>query len=638
MTTKKAKVLGEGPEQNNAEEDIETEFKNVSKKEKEPPVIFKTRFSLNGKHYAEIHEKFRTPEREFGTYQFAIYGNGDRITYTKEVDTYDDEGNKVIIRPAPQIAQQKLDRIFENDSFDFVKFPPGPINYISEYELYQQIRNFIHRYAQVKEEDEILLPLWVMKATLFDILLETSFPLIHVIAPYGKGKSRLLQTMTEMTPYGFYLINLSAAPLKRVSQLYSPILYVDEKGSMDNEMTALINSKFNRNSIYLNADKEIQRGFSALIGYRIYGPMVMAGRTPFRDDAIESKSFQVDQNFELTREDIPRKIKGEILEEFEREGLEIRGKLLQFRINWCEKINFVQSSNFLQRYESHLEPRLYEIVSFFEDLIEIIPGLKTDFARTLEYQIIRNVEVANGTPNGLIASTLLSLIESEENTKDYESGGKQYRGIPLRSIYLEIGENYAKQTGKIIQALGLDVDYPRIEIPPKDDNDEPKKIRLKVVRIPDDKKIRELKSRYDPEYMKVVLTSINQDRQEKLDNEDNEDTEKGDSENNEEVNRNGLRQMKEPSINFHHPLNPLNPSISQKPEKSISANEDWQYFKVRKNFSFGKYTYQKGSVSKFPILKAGEYIEKGFLELPCPHGQIWDSNERECIPITNGGN
>jgi hypothetical protein len=555
------------------QEDIETEVKNVSKKEKEPQAVFKTRFTLNGTHYAEIHEIFRTPEKEFGTYQFAVYGNSERVTYCKEVETYDDDGNKVIIKPAPQIAQQKLDKIFENDAFDFLKFPPAPIDYSNEYALYVQIKNYIHKYTQVRDEDEALIPLWIMKAILSDILKETSFPLIHVIAPYGKGKSRLLQVMTECTPYGFYLINLSAAPLKRVSQLYSPILFVDEKGSMDNETTALINSKFNRNSVYLNADKEIQRGFSALIGYRIYGPMVMAGRTPFRDDAIESKSFQVDQNFELTRTDIPRKIKGETLEEFEREGKEIRGKLLQFRINWCEKINSVQSSNFLQKYETHLEPRLFEIVSFFEDLIEIIPELKVDFSKMLEYQIVRNVEVANGTPNGMVASTLLSLIEAQEDLVVYDSGAKKYSGIPLRAIYSEIGENYAKQTGKIIQALGLSVDYPRIEIPPKDDNDDPRKVRLKVVRVPDDKKVNELKSRYDPEYIKSVLASIGQAHQTSLDNEDNEDNEKGHTPNDE---------YKEGLSKNHHPHNPLNPDSSQNQELNDKKQQNENLNKIQK--------------------------------------------------------
>ncbi len=654
--------------------------KRNNKKNEEPPTIFKTRFSLSGKHYAEI--------RKDGNYQFIVYGHEGTITYTKETEAYDDDGNRVIIRPAPQIAQQKLDKIFENDSFEFLKFPPGPINYVSEYELYLQIRNFIHRYTQVKEEDEILLPLWVMKGTLFDMLKETSFPLIHIIAPYGKGKSRLLQTMTEITPYGFYLINLSAAPLKRVSQLYAPILYVDEKGNIDSETNALVNAKFNRNTVYLNADKEIQRGFSALIGYKLYGPMAMAGRTPFRDDAIESKSFQIDQNFELTREDIPRKIKGEILEEFEQEGLEIRGKLLQFRINWCEKINSIQSSKFLQKYESHLEPRLFEIISFFEDIIEIIPELKVDFAKMLEYQIIRNVEVAKDTANGLIASTLLSIISNGENTIQYEIGGKGYTGIYLSKIYEEVGQNYAKQAGKILSALGLRTERPRIKAirKGKNDNEEEYWKRISVVRLPEETKLKELKQRYDPEFVREELARISQNNQtslddedkedyekanstpeKKLDNEDDEDKEKGYSD--EKINE---KIKKEPSMLNDSPHSPLSPrtnsNTAQEPEKSdvlditdttssVKGNQknnssedddipdsdfgtDFYRIKIAFQYEFEKdgrtikVNCKEGQVRKLSNKTAILY--RAYLEKACSNGH-WDPNEKQCIVEDNGG-
>ena len=75
----------------------------------------------------------------------------------------------------------------------------------------------------------------------------------------------------------------------------------------------------------------------------------------------------------------------------------------------------------------------------------------------------------------------------------------------------------------------------------------------------------------------------------------------------------------------------------EKENLEITQNDDWAYFKVKESFSFRKYTYQKGKIVRFPILEAGKYIEKGLLALPCPHDQIWDPNERECIPIGQGG-
>ncbi|MEM3798100.1 MAG: hypothetical protein QXY74_06670 [Candidatus Bathyarchaeia archaeon] len=174
---------------------------------------------------------------------------------------------------------------------------------------------------------------------------------------------------------GFYLIDVKSAALKRVSELYQPILYVDEKAHMDSETASIVNANFNKSSVFINADKEIQRGFGSLVGYKLFGPMVLAGRTAFNKDAIESKCLQVNQDFELERDDIPRKIKGKILDDFMSKGAELRSMLLQFRIDYHDKINDIKSPEFLNEYERHLEPGLYEILSFFEDLVEIMPEI-----------------------------------------------------------------------------------------------------------------------------------------------------------------------------------------------------------------------------------------------------------------------
>ena len=497
--------------------------KGKKDKPKGPETIAKTRFTYNSFHYAEFNDS--------GVLRFLKYRGGfaDVVDSVLIADP-ENLGEEIKVIPAPQIAQTKNDRIFQEQGNDAVKFPSSPKDYGSEYALYCEIKAFLHAFVEMRKEDEILLSLYIMKATLYDTLKDSSFPFVHVIAPYGKGKSRLLTVMCEVTPYGFYAIDIKSAPLKRVSQLYQVILFVDEKGKMDSETSAMINAKYNRNSIVLNADKEIQRGFSSVIGYSIYGPMVLAGRSPFNDDAIESKSLQVNQDFQLTRKDIPRKIKGPIQDTFIARGSEIRGKLLQFRINWHDKINAVKSSEFLRRYEDQTEPRLYEVVSFFEDLIDIMTELKTEIKGVLEAQIIRNVEVAKETPNGMIADTILTLIDSGESTLEYTLNGKSYEGIYLSSVYAEIGENYSKQAGKIISALGLKTDRPRIVLTRKNKEtgeDEEVKKKVSLVRVPDKKKLAELKSRYDPEYVKAIVAGISKGHDTTLDEEDEEDDEIG---------------------------------------------------------------------------------------------------------------
>jgi hypothetical protein len=505
----------------NAKKDIE-KLKEAAGKKGEPKILYRARFKYEGWHYAEFsdHRSLR----------FLKYKGGQiDVVPNVEILDPDDPDKAISVHPAPQIAQTKRDRALQEDQNEAVKFPPTPIDYSSEYDLYREIKTFIHTFMELKPEDEIILALYVMKASIFDALKDTSFPFIHVMAPYGKGKSRLLTVMCEITPYGFYSVDIKSAALKRVSDLYGVVLYVDEKGSMDNELAAILNGKYNANALILNANNEIQQGFSAIIGYRIYGPMILAGRSPFRDDAIESKSFQVNMDFELSRVDVPRKIKGKLLDDFKERSQTIRGKLLQFRVNWHDKINDLEGSDFLKGYEDHTEPRLFEVISFFEDLLEVIPEIKPEIGEVLKTQIIRNVEVAAQTPNGIVANEVLAIMQSEEGKEEYTINGKSFTGIYLSAIYEEIGKDYAKQTGKILSALGLKTDRPRITKTRKDrdGNEQEYTKRYSMVRIPDKKKERELKSRYDLEFVIANLHSIEQVTHSTLDNEDDEDDEIG---------------------------------------------------------------------------------------------------------------
>ena len=343
---------------------IRNAVKSKDDKEKQK-TLYKTRFSYDGWHYCEFSDN--------GSLSFLKYRDGQSgIVSSVKIPDPDDENSEIAILPAPQIAQTKRDRALQEDRNEAVKFPPAPTDYESEYALYCEIKAFIHAFMELKPEDEIILALYVMKAAIFDALKDTSFPFIHILAPYGKGKSRLLTVICEITPFGFYSVDIKSAALKRISDLYSAPLFVDEKGQMDNELAAILNGKYNANALVLNANNDIQQGYSAIIGYRIFGPLVLAGRTPFRDDAIESKSFQINMDFDLTRDDVPRKIKGDLLDSFTERARDIRGKLLQFRVKWHDRINDIKESDFLKPYEKHTEPRLFEVISFFLELLELL--------------------------------------------------------------------------------------------------------------------------------------------------------------------------------------------------------------------------------------------------------------------------
>ena len=178
-------------------------------------------------------------------------------------------------------------------------------------------------------------------------------------------------------------------------------------------------------------------------------------------------------------------------------------------------------SGFLEPYKNHTEPRLFEIISFFEDFLEVIPEIKTEIVDVLSVQILRDVEVVKTTPDGIVANAVLSRIESEENQIDYSINGECHKGIFLRALYEDFGENQKQNLGRKLSALGLRTERPTVEM--KEGTDLSIKRKVSVIRIPDDKKLKELRLRYDPYYMKSVLDGITQTLHQILDDQDEKD-------------------------------------------------------------------------------------------------------------------
>jgi hypothetical protein len=490
-----------------------TESKNDEEEKYE--ISYYSKFSYQGKFYNEV--------KTSKGYKFIIFDRDGNIEGTTEEVIIEDIEKPLKILPAPQITERRTDILLQEfGEADLIKFPGYPVDFGMPIDLFNEIRNFIHKYVEVKNLDEILLTIYVMQSAVFDLENKFTFPLVHVIGPYGRGKTRILTILNYLIPYSLYTDDIKAPAIKRVSQLYNPVLLVDEKGQMDSDLRAILNARYNKNATILNANKEIQKGYAGIIAYRIPGPMVMAGREVFNDPAIESKSFQINMNFELTREDIPRNLKGEIFTNFIREAEIIRSKLMMFRIKYFKKINELINiePSWLKEYERIAEPRLYELMSSLTDILNVIPELEPEIREIIEDQIKENVLVAQETPEGIIAKIIIDIIkdwingkEKEdsdqeiENIKEYEFNGKKYKGIYLKVVQNELGENYKQRAGMILSQLGFIKDRARIKISYTDrDNNQKEKIkRISFIRIPDFKNLLSLFKRYDIEYINMMI-------------------------------------------------------------------------------------------------------------------------------------
>ncbi|MGC9123906.1 MAG: bifunctional DNA primase/polymerase [Thermoplasmata archaeon] len=500
--------------QNEQNENLEN-MESKNDEEKKYEISYYSKFSYQGKFFNEI--------KTSKGYNFIIFDRDGNIEGITEEVIVNDIEKPLKILPAPQITERRTDILLQEfGEAELIKFPGYPVDFGMPIDLFNEIRAFIHKYVEVKKLDEILLTIYVMQSAVFDLEDKFTFPLVHVIGPYGRGKTRILTILNYLIPYSLYTDDIKAPAIKRVSQLYNPVLLVDEKGQMDSDLRAILNARYNKNATILNANKEIQKGYAGIIAYRIPGPMVMAGREVFNDPAIESKSFQINMNFELSRDDIPRNLKGEIFTNFISEAEIIRAKLLMFRIKYFKKINELINTepSWLKEYERIAEPRLYELMSSLTDILNVIPELEPEIREIIEDQIKQNILVAQETPEGIVAKIIIDIIkdwingkEKEdsdqeiENIKEYEFNGKKYKGIYLKAVQNELGENYKQRAGIILSQLGFIKDRPRIKISYTDrENYMKEKIkRISFIRIPDFKNLLSLFKRYDIEYINMMI-------------------------------------------------------------------------------------------------------------------------------------
>ena len=491
-----------------------------------------TRFDFEGLHYIEINT-------EEGL-RFLPYKSGEFYEPIANLTIPDaeEEDKAWEILPLPQIGSSKATELLKKSEKEFVKFGGLPEPYGTVWDLYCDIKNFIHKYVQLPADSEVLAALYVMKSSIYDCYDNELMPFIHVLAPFGKGKSRLLKVMAFATPLGYFTVGIRAAALKRIAELYKPALFIDELIVVNSELMEILNGRYNRDSVVTNANTDVQQGENSIVAYDIFGATVYANREIIKDDAIESKSFQISLNFELTRTDIPANIKGRVAEQFEEEARHIRNKLIRFRVDYHDKINDIPATFDLKPYKSLIEPRLFQLIDFFEEMPSLMPELIIDLNNLMLEQIHANVTALMNTPNGMVAASLLSILNDWEagmkkydgefdpkkhpnhpdaTLVDYVYMGKYKRGIPIGILHSEVrGSLEPAEVGKIVKRLGLDAEYPRVYFEGvgeggyggEAETTHLKAKKMKVIPLPDAAKIKELRLRYDLEFIENEINKV----------------------------------------------------------------------------------------------------------------------------------
>lgn len=210
--------------------------------------------------------------------------------------------------------------------------PEKPMDYGSTHDLFLKIKNFIHKYVDLSDE-ELLFSSWYPFLTYMRDKLYT-YVFLRAMGASGKGKSRHSTVVGILCNKAMeFNANTSEAPVFRIMDQWwvTPIIHEfnPQKSSADNPWMQMLNGAFERRTgIILRCEGDD----NTPTAYRAYGPYILNTRYHFTDDATESRCITVNMR-ETTREDIP----DELLNDFYAEAMEIKNMLLKWRFdNWAE--------------------------------------------------------------------------------------------------------------------------------------------------------------------------------------------------------------------------------------------------------------------------------------------------------------
>ena len=206
------------------------------------------------------------------------------------------------------------------DSCDLVCLPTDNFFKIgledSDKLLFDDIEKFIYQHLDVQDKFAYkVLTLWVFHTWLIDRF--TTSPIIHFLGPYASGKSRGGDVLSILARRGLSTVNLTGAPIFRVSALYQPTFIIDEVKltgkDRDRDILELLNARFQRGRkvIRINTDKT---GLDSIQEFDVFGATVLSGldelpETPRSRSLVfvmEQNVRPVEKNLDIKRAEVLR--------------------------------------------------------------------------------------------------------------------------------------------------------------------------------------------------------------------------------------------------------------------------------------------------------------------------------------------
>ncbi len=361
------------------------------------------------KHYSS---GFKSPDGSFLVEQIADDTGTVFLRYDKDaspqaapypVDSYDHRG--VTFTPYPA----------DHGNIMCLKMPSDAVDYGTTKELFEEIKSFIHFWAQLEEISESLAAYYILFSWVYDDFDEV--PYLRVLADLGSGKSRLAVRVLGAIAYK----PLRTIGVSSISAIFRGLdamrgtLVVDEadfgdKSDKTSELVQLLNTGYISDVHIMRSESQGGGRFQSQ-AFKVFGPKIIASRETMKDHALESRCLPI-YMAELTRKDIPLLTDNRL----HVVSQQLRNKLLMFR--------FKNSGNLVANIDYSfadlsLQPRTKQLLLLISSVIDD-KEMKEELKGYAVQLNAKNLDMRADTFEAELL-TAITLYMNRENLDPYRS-------------------------------------------------------------------------------------------------------------------------------------------------------------------------------------------------------------------------
>lgn len=321
-------------------------------------------------------------------------GNGKNCHY---IDLGMKDGNEIHIIPiSNKTTMEKV-----------VPLPTGMIEYGTTEQLISDIDSLLYKVLDVTNRFRKMCSWYIVMTWVMDNLNTINY--LRVLGNWGAGKSRFFKSVGLLCykpiPTGGAT---NPAPVYRLMDKWKSTMIFDEfvmnKSEESSAIVQILNSGIQRGNPIWRCD---QQNIDDVIPFDPFGPKVIASRSKFDDQALESRC--ITENIKkTTRKDIPV----ELPRWFYKEQQTLRNKLLTFRLRNWDKINTNGSINFNL---PNIDPRLKQMLLPFFITYNNFDGIKKELVAFGEEFYDEQLKEASTTLDGGIVRAILDLYLYDNN-------------------------------------------------------------------------------------------------------------------------------------------------------------------------------------------------------------------------------